>query len=459
MALRALLFSKNPETADSLTTVLGETGIRPEICADIFAALDKGTKHTFPCIIVDWSDQPEARFLLTRARESQANRNAIAIAVVDGEPPQEEVRDNRIDFLIYRPISDDEARAVLTKARQQMQVQFAAFDPEVSKSSPHPQAENSSGEPEDPNLVSIAAELPESADGAYPAAPEPDDDQDGAREESGLIEEAPAKGKFPGRFRATCLALLLFLAVFCFWRERAAFGYLAHTPEGAFHVLKESAAALFYKSGAQSINSAMTDAQQDAYYSRPAAGNTKAKAQEIDVVSGEVALPDTARPSRKAVDLPLPVPEFQRAAPPPRAARARVPDSLRDSPPIATPVVVTVTPGQMMPVSTPAPRSLPQVSEPVLLSEEAARALLVQAVDPVYPPEALAQKLHGPVVLQAVIGRDGSVQDVKMVRGYFLLARVAVAAVKQWRFQPYNLNGHPAAIQTVFTVSFTYPKT
>jgi protein TonB len=75
----------------------------------------------------------------------------------------------------------------------------------------------------------------------------------------------------------------------------------------------------------------------------------------------------------------------------------------------------------------------------------------------VYPPEGVAQKLQGPVVLQAVIARDGSVEDLKLVRGYFILGRAAIAAVKQWRFQPYSINGHAAATQTVITINFTYP--
>ena len=111
---------------------------------------------------------------------------------------------------------------------------------------------------------------------------------------------------------------------------------------------------------------------------------------------------------------------------------------------------------QVLPVST-APPSLSQVSEPVALSEEAARALAVHTVAPVYPPEALAQKLQGAVVLQAVIARDGSVEDVKILRGYFLLGRAAVAAVKQWRFRPYILDGRPLETKTVITVNFTYP--
>ncbi len=98
-----------------------------------------------------------------------------------------------------------------------------------------------------------------------------------------------------------------------------------------------------------------------------------------------------------------------------------------------------------------------QVSEPVPLSEETARTLAIHTVAPVYPPEARAQRLQGAVALQAVIARDGSVKDLKILHGYFLLGRAAIAAVKQWRFRPCTLEGRPVETQTVITVNFTYP--
>jgi TonB family protein len=157
----------------------------------------------------------------------------------------------------------------------------------------------------------------------------------------------------------------------------------------------------------------------------------------------------------------MPVFEHQEPAPLHRA-QAVVPESMRNSPPIAPPEVVAVNATQMMPVSVPqsSPASTPAIAqsgEPVAVSEETARALLIHTVNPSYPPEALAQKLHGTVVLQVVVARDGSVQDVKMVRGYFVLAQAAIAAVKQWRFEPYTLNGHAAATQTSITITFTNP--
>jgi protein TonB len=206
------------------------------------------------------------------------------------------------------------------------------------------------------------------------------------------------------------------------------------------------------------VGSAGNDVQQDAYFSRnPASSNAQAPA--IGVVATESSLTESRIPLHKASDFPLPVPVYVHQDPPPvHLERAAIPDSMRNSAPITPPVVETVTPAQMMPVSVPQPQPVAQqFSEPVAVSEDAERALLVHSVNPVYPPEAEAQKLHGAVVLQAQVGRDGSVEDLKIVRGNFVLCRAAIAAVKQWRFQPYTLNGHAAATQTVITINFSYP--
>jgi len=74
MAFRALLFSKSPETSTTMTTACETTGIRCDVCSDIFGAIEKAKTRSYSCVIVDWADQPEASFLLKRARESAPNR-------------------------------------------------------------------------------------------------------------------------------------------------------------------------------------------------------------------------------------------------------------------------------------------------------------------------------------------------------------------------------------------------
>jgi TonB family protein len=451
MALRALLFCKNPETADSLAAVLKEAGIRVELCTDIFAAMEKGTKQPFSCVIVDWPEQPEAGFLLKRARESGLNRTATAIAIVDGEPTPDEEREHRLDFLIYRPIVADEARAVLAKACQQMQLHSTALADDAAAVLDHPEmAEPSDPTSEDPNLVSIASELPEA---------HPQTGSDHASEQSTFDDPVhrQSRSSLPG-FRTTLAATLVITAAFCFWRSRDAFLYLRQAPEGAGYVLRESVAALFYvnRPGTLPAGTSMPDAQQDAYFARtPASANSKSAV--LSVVSADINLPDAPMHLPPPYDFPLPSPELHVDQAPARPIRA-VPDSIRASAPVTRPVVMTVNPAQMMPVSTPPPAtSWQQTAEPVHLTEDSARALVMQSVNPVYPPEAMAQKLQGPVVLQVAIGRDGSVLDLKLVRGYFVLGRAAIAAVKQWRFKPYNVNGRALETQTVITINFSYP--
>jgi TonB family protein len=444
MAFRALLFSKSPETSTTMTTACETTGIRCDVCSDIFGAIEKGKTRAYSCVIVDWADQPEASFLLKRARESTPNRETVAIAIVDREPTAPEMKDNRLGFLIYRPISVTEAEEVLGKASENM---------------PAARTDDSADSPQQTASISAGAAASEGA--AEQIQQEQNSEPEDNGSESPQTEyEAPALQSHSGGFRQALAVVLVLTAAFCLWRSRDVIEYLARTPEGKVRVLRESFAALFYvnQGGALPVGSAGSDAQQDAYFSRNA-GTAGTQTPTLGVAETESTLTETRLPTPKAYDFPLPVPVFeQQEAPPVRVQRAAIPESMRNSPPIERPVVVTVNPAQMMPVSTSQPQGTTQQSnEPVAVSEAAARAMLTHTVDPIYPAEGLAQKLQGPVVLQALVGRDGSVEDLKIVRGYFVLGRAAIAAVKQWRFQPSTLNGHAASMQTVITINFSYP--
>ena len=73
---------------------------------------------------------------------------------------------------------------------------------------------------------------------------------------------------------------------------------------------------------------------------------------------------------------------------------------------------------------------------------------------PVYPPLAIMAHVQGTVVLQAILGKDGSVQDLKVLRGHPLLVRAALDAVKTWRYQPTLLNSEPVDVLTEIDVNF-----
>src|SRR5580658_2301709 len=88
------------------------------------------------------------------------------------------------------------------------------------------------------------------------------------------------------------------------------------------------------------------------------------------------------------------------------------------------------------------------------LSPAAAANSLIHRVEPDYPEEARKRQLQGPVVLDIHIGQDGTVLDTKLVSGEPLLADAAMAAVRQWRFQPRLVDGAPAEMQTRITLNF-----
>lgn len=74
---------------------------------------------------------------------------------------------------------------------------------------------------------------------------------------------------------------------------------------------------------------------------------------------------------------------------------------------------------------------------------------------PVYPEAARRARIQGVVVLECTIGKDGAVQNVKVLRGLPLgLTETAVEAVQKWRFQPSTLNGKPVEVLYILTVRF-----
>ena len=92
----------------------------------------------------------------------------------------------------------------------------------------------------------------------------------------------------------------------------------------------------------------------------------------------------------------------------------------------------------------------PQTKVPGTVMEQR----LLHKVDPAYPREAEKASLQGLVTLNVVIGPDGVVKDLRPLSGPDVLARAAMDAVKWWRFQPYEVEGKPATVETTIEVEF-----
>jgi TonB family protein len=80
---------------------------------------------------------------------------------------------------------------------------------------------------------------------------------------------------------------------------------------------------------------------------------------------------------------------------------------------------------------------------------------LVHKVAPVYPIEARRNKIAGNVQLQVTIGTDGQVYDLKCLSGPEELIPAAIEAVKQWRYNPFFMDGKPVEVRTDISVNFT----
>jgi protein TonB len=101
---------------------------------------------------------------------------------------------------------------------------------------------------------------------------------------------------------------------------------------------------------------------------------------------------------------------------------------------------------------------LPKVApQTVKISQGVSQGLLIKKVQPVYPRQAVATRTEGSVQLEATINKAGDISNLKVLAGQPVLAQAAVDAVKQWKYQPYYLNGDPVEIQTQVTVTFKLP--
>jgi TonB family protein len=76
-------------------------------------------------------------------------------------------------------------------------------------------------------------------------------------------------------------------------------------------------------------------------------------------------------------------------------------------------------------------------------------------VDPAYPLQLMRENVAGTVILYAIIGADGSVGSVRVLRGVDdRLDRFASEAIAKWQFQPATKNGTPVDVEATFQIPF-----
>jgi protein TonB len=103
----------------------------------------------------------------------------------------------------------------------------------------------------------------------------------------------------------------------------------------------------------------------------------------------------------------------------------------------------------------PPPPPKPQTPKRIRVGGQVESARLIFQPKPEYPPLAKMARIQGVVRLDALISKDGTIQDLKVLSGHPLLVKSAIEAVQRWRYQPTLLNGEAVEVATEIDVNFT----
>ena len=169
-----------------------------------------------------------------------------------------------------------------------------------------------------------------------------------------------------------------------------------------------------------------------------------------------------------AIGAPPPPPPQAQAAPPPpvadvnpAAAPVEAPKEIAPEPVrvvtagIEGGIVGGVTGGIVGGLTEAPPPPPPPPPAPIRVGGQIKQPTQLKRVNPVYPAIAQSARVQGVVIIEAVIGQNGKVQETKVLRSIPLLDAAALDAVKQWEYTPTLLNGVAVPVIMTVTVNFT----
>ena len=461
-----MLFSSDEHTSQAMGQALRELEFEVVCCPEIFSAVEKITSRSYDVIVSDWNEGLEAAFLLKTSRELQSNHAAFTVAIASPEAASA-ARKAGADLVLSRPIVPDDVKyALLTcdpfLVHMKTWLPKLGFPPAEGtlpsspKPNPLPGSENSA--PEAPRPLRawpspLPHHSPERETAVVPAEAIFEDDLLYRSRVQTLFQPpeqsfsvaTDIRRKRVGRLLPGMAIAVAFLSV----------GYVFSEP-------------LRGESGSTSVSQICGRVLErtEAWLHRPEVKDAPTPA----VQTAENDVPENTRPGRAIARIRvIPVrdpfqttnaaPENRRQEPLQVETQASSPQELPATTAVRIPESLQ-TPVQTATMRSVAARITPSLLaalEPVALSEDLSRGLLLQKVLPSYPEQAIRARLQGPVVLQAWIARDGTIQDLKLIQGSFVLGQAAYRAVKQWRYQPYLVNGRAVEAQTFVTVDFKLP--
>jgi len=472
MSPKALLFSSDQETSWQLNQALGELGFEVHHCVEIFAAVERVTSDTYELIVADWDDGVEADFLLKTTRELKSNSSAFAVALSQPETLPA-ARRAGANLVLSKPLLPGQIRHSIVSCAE-----FNTRFPQAAGAAP------AMSVAENPYSQLLQPPAPKGNPPSFlkqrPAAPPSPTVNPLDEEDIVSISEPVLPGVTPisGETLRRAAIQTLFSAEEPAPRPSKPRG--RRFWRGSVYIFFVGAAGIFLngpvRSGALTKSvSVIYQAARETTQSWLRSSSEK-PAPEVTLA----AIPPDSRPSY----LPQRVTHINVGPPPDPLAPPEVHITFDQIHPLD--LLAGYTPMPTMPQVQPSPKasyeggipaslqSPPQVLEsreaslkptpsllaalePVSVAEEMSERLLVQKVVPIYPEQALRTGLQGTVVLQALIGKDGMVRDLKLVRGSLLLGQAAFDAVRQWRYQPYFVNGRAVDAQTLVTVDFKLP--
>ena len=452
----SLLFSSDEESSRRLVQALTELELEIEPCPDIFTAIEWLTSRSFDVIVADWDSGPEAAFLLKNARELKLNKAAFTLALSSGTSNLASELDGP-DLVLTKPLVPDQVKyALLSNDRFLgcLRAWVARGDfahPRETKASvaSADDIEEQRPQPEQPSPTPLAARPVEPSpapDYGYGTAArlslsfatfdrrlfrsmnQPNRGEHG----SGEVKRYNRK-----RFLWASILSLAFVSV----------GYIFGQPLRVQSVFASVATA--YK---QAVDMKMSKRQppkndtnsstlaQSGASQHSRSSSSRVRGAPVQSIFLTDQIPTTPAATLQA-DARIDQDRLTTAT-----SRLPIPQSLQLPQPEAATVRASFRRSSL----------LSQV-EPVNLAEDSSEALLMQKVAPSYPEQALKAGLQGAVILQALIGKDGGIRDLKLVDGSLLLGQAAVKAVKQWRYKPCLRNGVAVEAQTYVTVNFKLP--
>ena len=444
MLPRALLFSSDEQTTGLLTRALAELAIQVEPCPDIFAAVEKLTTRNYQIIVADWAQAVEADFFLKAARELAFSQSTFTLAVVR-EKDTAAAFQTGVNGILAKPITAEQAKNTFRAALNAISGAPSQGEQEAPTRA---QPVIEPAQPAEPVLHVASARLP----------------VESPKSERSVSEDLTLPRKplsFAGYAQQSNPK---------YFARRL--GWMALVAAVAGIVLGASNISSRIETGtvrhiANSVAKAAA-AKQVPDIPKPATSQLLAAASDHEVVITTYEFNDYGienKPISRAqirVRPVLPFPQNAKSGPAVHPSSYKTVALQTNLSPENREIPESLSvPVQTMVAHTTAAK--PRAAEnqwtigPLELPEEISRQLVVHRVLPIYPAKAIEAGLEGAVVLQAWVGQDGSIRDLKLVRGYLVLGKAAIQAVKQWRYQPYRLNGEIVEMQTFITVDFQRP--